>query len=155
MLRLDVFLLDCVFQPATDWICDITGRDCFDQARGLWCLATLAAMVGTAICHPGIAEFGIVITAIIPLSMLNIARISMERKEHHLGFLNKRRGDGIPRLLLLAFMIFCDALIVLDPQSFYIISQSTFLVWAAYAEACTPRPPKPVRRLVPSMITRT
>lgn len=141
MIRLDLWILDRIYQPATDWVCDLFGLNCFAQARLCWQASLLIIMIDTAIYDPTWFHILADIILMIPLTAFQCHIINNEEKQQlkRPNLMNARRSDSVSRLII----PFIFALIDLGGVHPIVWAQQVILFSALYAEACTPRPPKP------------
>lgn len=142
MIRLDLWILDRFYQPATDWINDLAGVNCFRQARIIWNAALLSIMLHTAFVSPTMEHIGVDILLIIPLTLFQVWIISQDEAEQSKkpDLMNKRRMYHSSRIFSILFF---SAMDIADLGDLWHIVLDAILISAMYVGACTPRPPKP------------
>ncbi len=140
MIRVDLWILDRIYQPATDWVNDWIERNCFSQARCAWRIALLLAMIDTAIYDPTWFHICLTSVLLIPLTAFQCHIINEDEKRQlkKPNMMNIRRTESINRLSI----PFIFAIIDIGGAHPTVLVQQTFLFSALYIGACTPRPPK-------------
>lgn len=141
MVRVDLWVLDMIFQRITDWVNNLIGLNCFGQARMLWRIALFNSMLIVVISHHEMIEMAFGMIVLVPLTYLNLWLVHRDEKEHEKNpkFMNKRRVDSHMRVFLFFFLFAPD---IINLRMIAVLLHVN-IISALYAGACTPRPPKP------------
>lgn len=141
MIRFDLWILDRIYQPATDWVNDWIAQNCFSQARAAWRIALLILMLDTASYDPTWIHICLDILFMIPLTAWQCHMINEDEKQQlkKPNMMNIRRVESVNRLII----PFIFAIIDIGGVHPTILVQQAVLFSALYIGACTPRPPKP------------
>ena len=130
----DHAILDGIYQPSTDAVCDLTGQDCFWQGMWINRISVLLMLVQVA-THPHFASY--VLAAV--LIALGVFQEYIPRPLVRPGTLNPKREVIAPRIFCL---VSAGLIIPSDALSGNALNLVMWLslVSGSYTMACTPLP---------------
>lgn len=142
--KIDGWLIDKIFQPISNKLQRLTGRDCFSLAKAILILIFPLLAIGTALSSAHLSIY--LMLGLSVLGTIYLAIPKLKRKFEHTGCMNPERINGLSRFLRIINIIVTSRVSFLvattnDREWVVVLLIGWANVASLYFLACTPLPP--------------